>query len=74
MKTLYCDICGATLENPIPSRSYWHIGARDVCESCKDKLEAVIKPDVRTKQPFNYDWYFKAMTESIEKAVQKGKF
>jgi hypothetical protein len=29
---------------------------------------------VRNKHPFNYDWYERLMTESIEKAIQKGKF
>jgi hypothetical protein len=47
---------------------------RDICESCHDKLEVVLKPVVRTKQPFTYDWYLKLISESIEKAVQKGKF
>jgi len=47
---------------------------RDVCEICHDKLEVQIKPTVRTKEPFAYDWYSKLVQESIEKAVQKGKF
>ncbi|MDR1429413.1 MAG: hypothetical protein LBI85_03915 [Spirochaetaceae bacterium] len=74
MKTLYCDVCGHTLENAIPSRTYWHIGTRDICESCKDSLEGVLKPEVRARQPFSYDWYDKFLSDSVEKAVSKGKF
>jgi len=47
---------------------------REICESCHDKLEFQIKPTVRSKTPFNYDWYLKLVGESIEKAIQKGKF
>ena len=73
MKTLYCDVCQAALENPIPSRNYFHMAHRDICESCHDKLEYLIKPTVRSKSPFNYDWYTKLVQDSIEKAIQKGK-
>jgi hypothetical protein len=34
----------------------------------------VIKPVIRTKQPFDYGWYNKLVQENIEKAIQKGKF
>jgi hypothetical protein len=47
---------------------------RDICEPCHDALEAELKPVVRTKQPFNYEWYLRLVTDSIEKAIQKGKF
>jgi hypothetical protein len=33
-----------------------------------------LKPVVRTKQPFSYEWYERLMRDSLEKAVQKGKF
>ena len=73
MKTLTCDICQGIIETPVPFRNYFHLAHRDLCESCHDKLENLIKPTVRAKQPFNYDWYSKLVQESIEKAVQKGK-
>ena len=73
MKTLTCDICHSIIETPVPHRNYFHLAHRDLCESCHDKLEYLIKPTVRAKQPFNYDWYSKLVQESIEKAVQKGK-
>ena len=73
MKKLWCDICECILEDPIPNRNYFHIAHRDVCESCHDKLEFQIKPTVRTKAPFSYDWYKKTYQDNIEKSVQKGK-
>ncbi|QQO08016.1 hypothetical protein [Breznakiella homolactica] len=74
MKTLTCDVCKRTIDNAITGRTYWHIGARDICEPCKDQLELTIKPIIRTKEPFNYEWYSRLMTDSIEKAIQKGRF
>jgi hypothetical protein len=74
MKTLSCDVCRHTLEDPIPGRTYYHIAHRELCEDCKDDLEAVIKPIIRTKDPFAYEWYAKLVNDSIEKAIQKGKF
>jgi len=73
MKTLTCDICQNILENPISGRNYFHLAHRDVCESCHDKLDFLIKPTIRTKSPFSYDWFTKMYQENIEKAIQKGK-
>jgi hypothetical protein len=56
------------------SRNYFHVAHRDLCESCKDALEAQIKPTVRVKSPFDYAWYDTLVKDSIEKAVEKGKF
>ena len=74
MRTLACDVCHNIIEAPVSGRNYYHMAHRDVCETCHDKLEVQIKPTVRTKEPFAYDWYSKLVQESIEKAVQKGKF
>ena len=74
MKTLNCDVCMAKLDAPVSGRTYFHLAHRDICEACHDKLQFQLKPTVRTKQPFSYDWYTKLFQESIEKAVQKGKF
>jgi hypothetical protein len=74
MKTLTCDVCRKKLEEPVANRNYFHLAHRDLCEACKDDLDDLIKPVVRTKDPFNYDWYTKLVQESIEKAIQKGKF
>jgi ATP sulfurylase len=74
MKTLTCDVCRTAIESPVSNRNYFHMAHRDICESCHDKLEALVKPVVRTKQPFDYGWYTNLVQDSIEKAVQKGKF
>ena len=74
MRTLACDVCHNIIENPMNGRNYFHMAHRDICETCHDKLEVQIKPTVRTKAPFSYDWYTKLVQDSIEKAVQKGKF
>ena len=74
MKTLTCDVCQNNIDAPVSGRNYFHMAHRDICELCHDKMELQLKPTIRTKQPFNYDWYGKLVQESIEKAVQKGKF
>ena len=74
MKTLSCDVCQGKIQSPVSGRNYFHLAHRDLCEPCHDKLELQIKPVVRTKDPFSYDWYDKLIQDSIEKAMQKGKF
>jgi hypothetical protein len=74
MKTLTCDVCRHKMEEPVTGRTYFHICHRDLCEPCKDDLEALIKPVLRSQEPFNYEWYTRLIRESVEKAVQKGKF
>ena len=73
MKTLNCDICQEVIESPIPDRNYWHLVHRDICESCRNRLEYQIKPVIRSKAPFSYDWFYKMFLDNIEKAIQKGK-
>ncbi|MDR2479720.1 MAG: hypothetical protein LBD48_10480 [Treponema sp.] len=74
MKTLTCDVCRQKLQEPVAGRNYFHLAHRDLCESCKDELELLMKPIVRTQEPFQYAWYDKLVQDSIEKAMQKGKF
>lgn len=73
MKTITCDVCQGIIQTPVTGRNYFHLAHRDLCEPCHDKLESLLKPTVRAKSPFNYEWYSKLLQESIEKAVQKGK-
>ena len=73
MKTLNCDICKNILEDPISGRTYFHLAHRDICESCRDKLDYVMRPTIRAKAPFSYDWFTKVFQDNIEKAIQKGK-
>jgi ribosome-binding protein aMBF1 (putative translation factor) len=74
MKTLTCDVCGKKIDNPISARNYFHVTQFDICEDCHDKLEGVVKPQVRAKQPFSYDWYENLYLNSVSTAVQKGKY
>jgi hypothetical protein len=74
MKTITCDVCKKSIQEPVVGRSYFHLAHRDLCESCKDNLELFLKPVVRTKQPFNYEWFDRLTQDSIEKAIQKGQF
>ncbi len=74
MKTLVCDVCKRSIQEPLKDRNYFHIEHRDLCEPCKDQLEAHIKATMRSRHPFNYDWYERMIMESIEEAVSKGKF
>jgi ATP sulfurylase len=74
MKTLTCDVCKHTIQQPVANRNYFHLAHRDLCEHCKDQLDSVLKPVIRTKQPFDYDWYDRVMQDFIEKAIIKGGF
>ena len=74
MKSLKCDICQKDITTAINQRTYYHMANRDICEACHDQMEAVVKPVVRMKQPFNYEWYDRLIRDSVEKAVAKGKW
>jgi hypothetical protein len=73
MKTITCDICKRAVPQPSKNRNYFHIGDRDLCETCKERVELNLRPVIRTKQPFNYEWYNRVLQDSIEKAIQTGK-
>ena len=74
MKTLTCDVCKKVILQPFHERNYFHQAHRDLCEQCKDDLELVLKPVIRTKQPFDYEWFHRLKQDLIEKAIQQGKF
>ncbi|MDR2103540.1 MAG: hypothetical protein LBP42_05485 [Treponema sp.] len=73
MKTLTCDVCKHTIQQPTAGRNYFHFAHRDICEPCKDALESALKPIIRTKEPFNFEWYDRLVQDSIEKSILKGK-
>jgi len=73
MKSLTCDICKKSIQNPVSERNYYHLENRDICEPCKDSVDAAIKPVVRSKHPFNFAWYERVLMDTVEKAVAKGK-
>ena len=69
MKTLHCDICKKELITPIVGKNYWHIREYDICEACKDTIEAKIRPIVRHHVPYSQDWYENQFMSLIEKGV-----
>ncbi len=69
MKTLYCDICRKELNEPVVSRTYFQIREYDVCEPCKDVIDARLRPIVRSHFPFSTDWYEQQVIGLIEKGV-----
>ncbi len=73
MKTLNCDICGKELVKPVKERTYWHIREYDVCEDCKDKVEAKLRPILRNHYPFSQDWYENEFVSVIERGVSAGR-
>ncbi|GHV62893.1 hypothetical protein AGMMS49587_11130 [Spirochaetia bacterium] len=74
MKALICDVCGHVIQQPQPGVTYFHFAHRDLCEPCQDQLQLILKPITRSRQPFNYEWYNQLVQDSIETAIEKGKF
>lgn len=74
MKTLVCDVCKRSIQTPLKDRNYFHIENRDLCESCKEQLDGALRPVIRSRHPFNYEWYERLVMDSVEKAITKGKF
>ncbi|MDR0443204.1 MAG: hypothetical protein LBH44_07360 [Treponema sp.] len=73
MQTITCDVCRKKVDNPITGRSFYYVAEHDICESCNDALDYLIRPNIRNKDPFSYEWYTKFVQDSLTKAVQKGK-
>jgi hypothetical protein len=74
MKTITCDVCRHAIQQPVVGRTYFQLAHRDLCEPCHDDLGLVLKPIIRNKEPFNYDWYDRVLQETIERAIEKGTF
>jgi len=73
MVTITCDVCKKKVEDFNPGRNFFYYSNFSVCEDCKDSLEYQIKPQVRAKEPYTFDWYDKVLHDTFGKAVQKGK-
>jgi hypothetical protein len=73
MKAIICDICKQAIQDPVAGRNYFHVAHRDICESCHDDLELFLKPIIRTKQPFNYEWFDRLTQDTIERSMETGK-
>ena len=74
MKAIVCDVCKKAIQQPIHRRNYFHFAHRELCEPCRDELELVLKPLIRTREPFDYEWFNRLQQDLIEKAIQQGKF
>ena len=73
MQTIVCDICKKKMDEPITNRTFFYFGQHGICEPCRDNLEVAVKPHVRSKEPFAMDWYRKLVSDTLDKATQKGK-
>lgn len=73
MKTLFCDICKKGIEEPIAERNYYHIREYDICDPCKEKLEANLRPLVRSHFPYSYKWHEEQIVSAIKKSTSKSK-
>ncbi|MDR0599587.1 MAG: hypothetical protein LBG84_05835 [Treponema sp.] len=74
MNDLKCDVCQADITSAVNQRDYTHIAHRELCEACWETLNTVIRPILRTKQPFTYEWYDRLVMDTIETAMAKGKW
>ena len=74
MKTIVCDVCKRVIQQPEHERNYFHIARRDICVSCKDQMDLILKPVLGTKQPFTYEWFNQTRQDMLEKAIGRGKF
>ena len=73
MKVVYCDVCKKPIENPIPTRTIFHIADIDICEPCKDELDAAMKQTVRGKTPFDYGWHDELEMKILHDGIQRGR-
>jgi hypothetical protein len=74
MKKLTCDVCHKDITTEVNGRGYFHVANIDVCEDCLERMEAELRPVIRTKQPFNYEWYDRFVRDSLVKAISRGKW
>jgi hypothetical protein len=74
MKELKCDVCRKDITAEINQRGYFHVAHRDLCEACHIQMNILMRPVLRTKQPFSYEWFDRLVRDSIEKAIVKGKW
>jgi hypothetical protein len=73
MKVIYCDVCKKAIDNPIPTRNYFQIANKDLCEPCKDDLELALKSTMRTKTPFDFGWNDELTMKLIQDGMAKGR-
>jgi recombinational DNA repair protein (RecF pathway) len=75
MKVLKCDVCHKEITTEVNQRGYFHVADRDLCEACYEQMNlSIVRPVIRTRQPFNYEWFDRLVRDSMEKAIAKGKW
>ena len=73
MKVIYCDVCKKPIDNPVPTRNYFQIADKDLCEPCKDDLDSAMRATLRGKTPFDYGWHDELTMKIIQDGMQRGK-
>ncbi len=73
MKALYCDICRKAIESPVKDRNYVHIREFDICDPCKEAIDARLRPTIREHFPYSADWYEQQVVGLLEKASASGR-
>lgn len=73
MKHLFCDVCKEEIQDPIPGRTSFTLREFDLCEGCRDDLEAAVKMTVRNKKPFDFAWFEKVRIDLIQDGMKRDK-
>ena len=73
MKTLYCDICKGEIEDPIPGRTIYFFKEYDICDDCKDVVDARLRPIVRAHFPYSAEWYEQQVIAFLERGAAVSK-
>lgn len=74
MKNLYCDICKKEIESPIVGRNCFQIREYDICEPCKDTMDARLRPILRSHFPYSAEWYENQVMGLIAKGTHTNRF
>ena len=72
MRSLYCDVCKEEITEPIKERNYFHVREFDLCEACKDAIDARLRPVLREHNPYSTDWYEHQVISFIEEGRAAG--
>ncbi len=73
MKSLYCDVCKKQITAPVKGHNYYHIREYDICEPCKDSLDARLKPIVKAHFPYSAEWYEGQVMSLLSKGKQTNR-
>lgn len=73
MKQLICDVCKKIIEDPVSTRNYYHVADMDICEPCYDDLDRALRPTIRTKAPFDYQWSDELTLKILREGIQRGR-